>query len=91
MAENVTTTRPARKRAPVAAKAAAPTTAKATDPAVSEEERERYPFAMKALDPTRSYNVFEPPVGSGCVGKLYVPKGCEEVKVLLLGPGVTPK
>jgi hypothetical protein len=33
---------------------------------------------------TKSYAVFTPPAGSGCVGKFYAPLGTEEVKLLLI-------
>lgn len=82
------TTRPTRtRRAP--AKTATPAkaaTPKAAAPTEAEAERERYGFTMDEVGDTKSYAVFTPPRGSGCVGKLYVPLGTVEVKVLLIGP-----
>lgn len=85
-------TRPARTRtATPAKKAAAKATpakaapAKAAE-AVEAEELESYVVEMEQLDDTKTYSVFTPPVGSGCVGKLYVPHGVTEVKVKLTGP-----
>jgi hypothetical protein len=37
-------------------------------------------------DDTKTYAVFTFPEGMGCVGKVYVPKGVETVKMLLVGP-----
>lgn len=89
-----TETRPARKRAPRATSTkpqatvapAAPVAAKAPTASVSDEGKMRISFPLDALDPTKSYAVFSPPADSGCVGKLYVPLGTEEVRVLLIGP-----
>lgn len=85
------TTRPARTRNTAAAKAApakatkaAP--AKAAEPEVEAAEVESVVFNMDQLDDTKTYSVFTPPVGSGCVGKLYVPHGAVEVKVKITGP-----
>lgn len=90
MAETATkTTTPRRPRAATkaapAAKPAAKTVAKAAAP-VEEPERERYVMSLEYTGDTKSYAVFVPPSGSGCVGKFYAPLGTEEVKVQLAGP-----
>ena len=98
MAE-ATTTRPSRSRrtkadaaeaatpaktTPAKAKAAAP--AKAAAVSTGEDGRVRVPIVLEYTGDTKSYAVFVPPAGSGCVGKFYAPLGTEEVKVLLIGP-----
>jgi len=35
---------------------------------------------------TKSYSVFQPPEGNGCVGKVYAPLGTTNVRVLLVQP-----
>lgn len=97
MAETATT-RPARARkaatprvagtkTPAATKATpAKAAPKAATAATEDDERTRIPMVFEAQGDTKSYAVFTPPQGSGVVGKLYVPLGTEEVKVLLIGP-----
>jgi len=99
MAE-ATTTRPSRARSrkaaddatatpakatPAKAKAAA-TPAKAAASTTGDDGRVRVPIVLGYAGDTKSYAVFVPPAGSGCVGKFYAPLGTEEVKVLLIGP-----
>lgn len=89
MAEAQTTTRPARKRAAAktptkTAQSKAPVEAPAEMPETTEVQK--ITFALDQLDDTKTYSVFQPPASSGCVGKLYVPKGVTEVKILLIGP-----
>lgn len=91
-----TTTRPSRSRsrkadeAPAAAakatpaKKAAPAAAKAA-PVKGEDGRVKTPIVLEHDSDTKSYSVFVPPKGCGCVGKFYAPLGTEEVKVLLIG------
>jgi len=96
---DATTTRPSRSRRTKAdaAEAATPaktTPAKATKAApakaaatsTGEDGRTRVPVVLVYVGDTKSYAVFVPPAGSGCVGKFYAPLGTEEVKVLLIGP-----
>lgn len=86
MAEATATTRPARKR--TASKAApAKAAPKATEAPKAEEtvQVDRIQFEMVADGETKTYAKFKPAPGSGCVGNLYVPKGVEIVKVLLIG------
>lgn len=90
------TTRPARSRkpktddAPVTPAKTTPAKAKAApakaQPSTGEDGRTRVPIVLEAAGETKSYAVFVPPAGSGCVGKFYAPLGTEEVKVLLIGP-----
>lgn len=95
MAE-ATNTRPSRSRtrkpadeAPAAPTKTTPAKAKAapakTAP-VTDEGRIKTPIALEHFENTKSYSVFVPPKGSGCVGKFYAPLGTEEVKVLLISP-----
>lgn len=96
MAET-TSTRPNRSRRTKADTAAAPTKAapakatKATAPkaapaSTGTDDRVKTPVILEFTGETKSYAVFVPPAGSGCVGKFYAPLGTEEVKVLLIGP-----
>lgn len=45
----------------------------------------KFGFVCDQVDPTKSYEKFTPPVGSGCTGTLYVPRGATEVRVLVIG------
>lgn len=100
MAEAATpgTTRPApRRRTTATAKApeaqAPATTSKprstkaaaTIETAVDDAGRENYAFDLTEGKPTKSYSVWEPPAGSGCVGKLYAPLGTRQVRVRLVG------
>lgn len=86
------TTRPARVRksaptkatqAPVAAvkspAATASVTVPAPDPAV-----QRVPLSLRHVSDTKSYTVWKPEDGTGCVGTFYAPLGTKEVRVLLV-------
>jgi hypothetical protein len=90
-----TTTRPSRRRSkaadetpatPVKATPAKKTAPAKATPATGDDGRVRVPIALEHDSDTKSYSVFVPPKGSGCVGKFYAPLGTEEVKVLLIGP-----
>jgi hypothetical protein len=91
------TTRPRSRRAKAADEAPATpaktTPAKATKaapaaaaPIKGEDGRVKTPIVLEYTGDTKSYAVFVPPAGSGCVGKFYAPLGTEEVKVLLISP-----
>lgn len=68
-AATTTKTAPAKRAAKPAAVAAAP------------ESGEVITLALEQMPDTKTYAVFSAPEGSGCVGKLYVPKGTKVVKV----------
>lgn len=53
---------------------------------VTKDGLTRVTFVLEEGPETKSYAVFSPPAESGCVGKLYVPKGVTQVKMLLVGP-----
>ena len=87
-----TQTAPAKTAAPrkrAAATKATPKAAPATEAAkdtAATAELDVVVFDLVQLDDTKSYSVFEPAPGNGCVGKLYVPHGVTEVRVKLSGP-----
>lgn len=89
-----TATRPTRTRASraaaakatpaKAAPAAAPT--KADAPVTGADGTvESFVVALEAAGETKSYSVWTPPQGSGCVGKFYAPLGATAVKVAIKG------
>lgn len=78
-----TTTTPRRTRKAPAAKPAAKQPA-TTPPA--DDGMMKIQLELDAAGETKSYAVFTPPPGSGCVGKFYAPLGTEQIKVLLIGP-----
>lgn len=82
MATATKTTTPRRSRA-TAAKSTTPAAPPAVEPEESAEES--YVFECVQLDDTKSYAVFAPPKDSGCVGKIYVPKGTARVRVRITG------
>lgn len=93
MAE-ATATRPTRTRAarPAAAKAAPAKAAKPAVAAAMEEATkatdgnvERLVIELEYQGDTKSYAVFTPPAGSGCVGKFYAPLGTAQVRVAMKG------
>lgn len=89
MAETATktTTTPRRGRTTKAATAAKPATAKAATPSTPVDDGTvKIQLELEAAGETKSYAVFVPPAGTGCVGKFYAPLGTEQVKVLLIGP-----
>lgn len=87
-----------RKTAAPRKRAAAPKTSPATPPTPVDTSAEgvtglstedgvtRIGIVLNKGDDTKSYAVFTFPEGSGCVGKVYVPKGVETVKMVLIGP-----
>lgn len=90
MAETTTaakTTRPARARTAAKPAAAKTSAAKVAPAEVADDAgKARFTVTLEAQGETKSYAVFTPPEGSGCVGKFYAPLGTEIVKVLLIGP-----
>lgn len=85
MADTKTTTTPRRTRA-AASKPAAPAAAKPDTEAPMGDGKQRIVLEMEYTGDTKSYAVFVPPAGTGCVGKFYAPLGTAEVKVALIGP-----
>lgn len=57
-----------------------------TDQLTPIDDLVRTVLELDYLVDTKSYSVFSPPDGSGCVGKLYAPLGTTNVKVLLVQP-----
>lgn len=94
MAETTSTVAATRPRKRTAAKA---TVAKAA-PAKAAPKAENAPavvvdgdvtkvqFDLEYDSETKTYAKFTVPLGNGCVGSIYAPKGTEQVKVLLIGP-----
>lgn len=90
-----TATRPTRARASraAAAKAAPAKAAPKTAVAAAVEDAtkvvdgnvERLVIELEYQGDTKSYAVFTPPAGSGCVGKFYAPLGTAQVRVALKG------
>lgn len=76
-----------RKRAVKRTTAPATEEPTAQSEAVESTEPTKIRFKLEAQDETKNYAPFSPPADSGCVGKLYVPKGTEAVHILLVGPG----
>lgn len=73
-------------KAPTAPKPrAAKPAAAAVDSAVDDNGREVYAFDLIQQPDTKSYSVWSPPAGSGCVGKIYMPLGTREVRVRMTG------
>ena len=80
-----TATTPRRTRKTPAAKPAASASKPATAPP-ADDGMMKIQLELDAAGETKSYAVFTPPAGSGCVGKFYAPLGTEQIKVLLIGP-----
>jgi hypothetical protein len=64
--------------------AKAPAAPAAQKPAEETEGTTRELVEFEFVNETKSYNVFQPPANSGCVGKFYAPHGTLEVKALLI-------
>lgn len=64
--------------------AAKPPTAPAAQKPAEDEGTTRELVEFEFVTETKSYNVFQPPTDSGCVGKFYAPHGTLEVKALLI-------
>lgn len=84
-----TTARPARKRAAAKAAPAAVETELETEAQVAKADAaptvDKIKFEFIIGDETKSYQTIIPPADSGCVGKLYVPKGVTRAVILLTG------
>lgn len=90
-ATKTTTSRRPRAAKATPAKAATPRTAAKAAPVeettvAESSDRERYVMDLEYQGDTKSYAVFTPPSGSGCVGKFYAPLGTDQVRVALIGP-----
>lgn len=64
--------------------AAKPPAAPAAQKPAEDEGTTRELVEFEFVTETKSYNVFQPPTDSGCVGKFYAPHGTLEVKALLI-------
>ena len=85
-----TTTTPRRPRATAKTTAAKVAPAEAlpeeTAGPVTEDDTTKVTFVLEQGEDTKSYAVFSPAPNTGCVGKLYVPKGTQVVRMQLVGP-----
>ena len=64
--------------------AAKPPTAPVAEKPAEDEGITKELVEFEFVNETKSYNVFQPPADSGCVGKFYAPHGTLEVKALLV-------
>lgn len=83
MAETKTTTRPRARRAAASTRRKAAPAEETATTTETETTVDRLEFELEPMGETKQYAVFVPPADSGCVGKLYGPKGASSVTVII--------